>query len=235
MQPAVSVQGLVRRYGARTVVDDLSFDVRAGSVLCLLGRNGAGKTTTIECLEGFRRPDAGTVRILGHDPHRDRAAVVEKMGVMLQEGGAYQAATVTEMLQLYAALHPRPMPIEEVLDSVDLTELAGSRFRTLSGGEKQRVNLALALIGNPEVLFLDEPTSGMDPAARRRTWRTVEGLRDQGVTVLLTTHAMDEAQRLADQVAIIDRGRLLALDTPAALAGTASLEDAFLALIGEEA
>ena len=234
MQPAVSVQGLVKRYGPRTVVDDVSFDVDAGSVLCLLGRNGAGKTTTIECLEGFRQSDAGSVRVLGHDPRRERAAVVERMGVMLQEGGAYQAATVAEMLRLYAALYPRPKPVDEILDTVELSERAGSRLRTLSGGEKQRVNLALALIGDPEVLFLDEPTSGMDPAARRRTWRTIEAFRDQGVAVLLTTHAMDEAQRLADRVAVIDHGRLLALDTPAALAGEATLEDAFLALIGEE-
>ena len=235
MQPAIRVEGLVKRYGERTVVDGISFEVAPGSVMCLLGRNGAGKTTTIECLEGFRRPDAGTVRVLGADLSRDRDAIAERIGVMLQEGGAYQAASPREMLRLYADLYPRALPVDEVLATVDLTERADSRFRWLSGGEKQRVNLALALIGQPEVLFLDEPTSGMDPAARRRTWQVLEGLRDGGAAILLTTHAMDESERLAATVDVIDRGRMLALDTPAAVAGGRSLEDAFLALIGEDA
>ena len=235
MQPAIQVKGLVKRYGDRAVVDGISFSVASGSVLCLLGRNGAGKTTTIECLEGFRQPDGGAVRVLGCDVSRDRAAVAERVGVMLQDGGAYQAATPREMLRLYADLYPRALAVDEALATVDLAERADSRFRTLSGGEKQRGNLALALIGRPDVLFLDEPTAGMDPAARRRTWRVLEGLRDGGAAILLTTHAMDEAERLADMVAVIDRGRLLALDTPAAIAGGRTLEDAFLALIGEDA
>ena len=234
MQPAIHVEGLVKRYGGRTVVDGLSLEVAHGTVLCLLGRNGAGKTTTIECLEGFRRPDAGTVRVLGHDPVLETTAVADRIGVMLQEGGAYQAASPREMLRLYAQLYPRALPVDEVLASVDLAERADSRFRSLSGGEKQRVNLALALIGRPDVLFLDEPTAGMDPAARRRTWHVLEGLRDSGAAILLTTHAMDEAERLADTVAVIDHGRTLALDSPAAVAGGRSLEDAFLALIGED-
>ena len=235
MQPAIHVEGLVKRYGDRTVVDGVSFQVQPGTVLCLLGRNGAGKTTTIECLEGFRRPDAGSVRVLGSDPWRDRAVVADRVGVMLQGGGAYQAATPREMLQLYAGLYPRALPVEDVLATVELTDRGDSRFRTLSGGEKQRVNLALALIGQPEVLFLDEPTAGMDPAARRRTWQVLEALRDGGSAILLTTHAMDEAERLASTIAVIERGRLLALDTPAAVAGGRSLEDAFLSLIGEDA
>ena len=234
MQPAIAVEGLSKRYGDRTVVDGVSFDVAAGTVLCLLGRNGAGKTTTIECLEGFRRPDGGRVRVLGRDPAGERGTIADRVGVMLQEGGAYQAATPREMLGLYAALYPNPLPVDEVLATVEMHERADSRYRTLSGGEKQRVNLALALIGRPEVLFLDEPTAGMDPAARRRTWRVLEGLRDAGAAILLTTHALDEAARLADVVAVIDRGRLLALDSPAALAGDGPLEDAFLSLIGED-
>ena len=235
MQPAIHVEGLVKRYGERTVVDGISLEVAPGSVLCLLGRNGAGKTTTIECLEGFRRPDAGAVRVLGADPFRERSAVADRIGVMLQEGGAYQAASPREMLRLYAGLYPSALPVDEVLATVDLAERADSRFRTLSGGEKQRVSLALALIGRPHVLFLDEPTAGMDPSARRRTWHVLEGLRDTGAAILLTTHALDEAERLADTVGVIDRGRMLVLDTPAAIAGNRSLEDAFLALIGEDA
>jgi ABC-2 type transport system ATP-binding protein len=214
---AIRIDGLTKRYGDRTVVDNLSLRVEPGQILALLGRNGAGKTTTVECAAGFRRPDSGTVRILDADPLRRRAQVTSKLGVMLQEGGAYQAATPREMLQLYAALYPSARGVDEMLGLVDLTERAGNRFRTLSGGEKQRLNLGLALIGRPAVVFLDEPTAGMDPAARRRTWEVISQLRADGVAVLLTTHYLDEAQRLADIVAIVDGGRLLALDAPQAL------------------
>ena len=219
MQPALDIQGLTKRYGDRAVVDDVTLTVAPGSVVCLLGRNGAGKTTTVECAEGFRRPDAGFVRVFGRDPVRQRSEVVGRIGVMLQEGGAYQAATPREMLSLYAALYDHPRPVDEALDLVDLAERAGSRFRTLSGGEKQRLNLALALIGRPDLYFLDEPTAGMDPAARRRTWAVIEALRDEGAAVLLTTHFIDEAQHLADRVAVMARGRLLADDTPDAIRG----------------
>jgi ABC-2 type transport system ATP-binding protein len=218
--PAVAVEGLTKRYGGRTVVDGVTFDVPAGSVLCLLGRNGAGKTTTVECVEGFRSPDAGSIRVLGHDPRSDRDRVVGHMGVMLQEGGAYQAATPREMLQLYRGLYPRARPVDEVLSVVALTERADDRFRSLSGGEKQRLNLALALIGRPDVYFLDEPTAGMDPAARRGTWDVITNLRTQGAAVVLTTHFIEEADHLADRVAVIHRGRLVADDTPSALRGT---------------
>jgi ABC-2 type transport system ATP-binding protein len=213
----IAVQDLVKVYGDRRVVDGVSFEVRAGSVLALLGVNGAGKTTTVECIEGFRKPDGGQVRVLGLDPRRDRDAVVAQMGVMLQEGGAYQAATPREMLTLYARFYPQPRPVDELLQLVNLEQVASVRYRSLSGGERQRLNLALALVGRPKVVILDEPTAGMDPQARRATWEHVRELRDEGATVLLTTHFMEEAERLADTVAVIDQGRLLALDTPAAL------------------
>ena len=211
------MRDLVKRYGDRRVVDQVSFDVPPGSVLALLGMNGAGKTTTVECIEGFREPDGGEVRVLGLDPRRDRDAVVARMGVMLQEGGAYQAATPQELLGLYARFYPSPRPVGELLALVGLEQVAGTRYRSLSGGERQRLNLALALVGRPEVVILDEPTAGMDPQARRATWEHVRGLRDGGAAVLLTTHFMEEAERLADTVAVIDQGKLLALDTPAAL------------------
>lgn len=224
MQPAVRVDGLTKRYGSRTVVDGVSFTAAAGTVTCLLGRNGAGKTTTVECVEGLRTPDAGTVRILGHDPVTERSRVIARMGVMLQEGGAYPAATPREMLWLYARLFPRTRPVDEILSITSLADRADSRFRTLSGGEKQRVNLGLALIGRPEVLFLDEPTAGMDPAARRRTWELLDQLRSEGAAIVLTTHFMDEAERLADVVGILHEGRLVALGRPDAITGATGLE-----------
>ena len=224
---AVRVRGLTKTYGAARVVDGLSFDVAPGTVCALLGPNGAGKTTTVECIEGFRRPDAGQVRVLGLHPQRDRQRLVARMGVMLQEGGAWQAATPREMLGLYARFHRDPADVEALLAEVGIAGVADRRFRSLSGGQKQRLNLALALVGQPEVVVLDEPTSGMDPQARQATWAMVRRRRDQGVTVLLTTHFMDEAERLADQVVLIDGGRLIAEDTPAALVASGA-EDALL-------
>ncbi|MDQ3974124.1 MAG: ABC transporter ATP-binding protein, partial [Actinomycetota bacterium] len=218
MEPAIQVEGLVKTYGALRAVDGLSLAVPAGSVCCLLGPNGAGKTTTVECLEGFRRPDAGTVRVLGMDPRDDHDALVARMGVMLQEGGVYPAATPREMLRLYARFYRRPLDPDTLLDQVGLTGSAATRYRALSGGQKQRLNLALALVGRPQVAMLDEPTAGMDPQGRLATWQLIEGLRADGVTVLVTTHLLDEAERLADLVGVIAHGRLLALDSPAALA-----------------
>jgi len=211
------VRRLVKTYGDRRVVDEVSFAVGAGQVCALLGPNGAGKTTTVECIEGFRRANHGEVRVLGLDPWRERPALVPRLGVMLQEGGAYLAASPQELLRLYARFYASPAPVGELLDQVGLTAVAAQRFRTLSGGQKQRLNLALALVGRPEVLVLDEPTAGMDPQARHATWDLVRDLRDRGTTVLLTTHFMDEAERLADLVGVLDHGRLLALDSPAAL------------------
>ncbi|HUH08780.1 MAG TPA: ABC transporter ATP-binding protein [Egibacteraceae bacterium] len=219
MQPAIEVRGLVKTYGGQRVVDGLSFDVPAGAIFALLGPNGAGKTTTVECIEGFRIPDAGAVRVLGRDPRRQRQAVVGTLGVMLQEGGAYQAATPAEMARLHASFYPNPVDVPGLLADVGLAGVAQQRYRSLSGGQKQRLNLALALVGRPEVVILDEPTAGMDPQARLATWDMLRGLRERGVTVLLTTHFMDEAERLSDTVAVIDQGRVLALDSPAELVG----------------
>ena len=215
--PAVVVTDLVKEYRGRRVVDGVSFEVAEGTVLALLGPNGAGKTTTVECLEGLRRPDGGDVRVLGLDPWSDHDALTARMGVMLQDGGSYQAATPLEMLRLYARFAADPLDVDGLLERVGLVEAAGRRVRTLSGGQRQRLDLALALVGRPEVAVLDEPTAGMDPHARNATWELVRGLRDSGTTVLLTTHSMDEAERLADRVAVLDGGRLLALDSPAAL------------------
>ncbi len=218
--PAISVNGLVKTYDHRTVVDAVDLSVPTGQVVALLGPNGAGKTTTVECIEGFRRPDAGTVRVLGLDPVKDRPALTPKLGIMLQEGGVWQAATPREVLKLYARLHPDRWNPDDLLERLGLTSVARNRYRTLSGGEKQRLSLALALVGRPQVLILDEPTTGMDPEARQAAWELIRGLRVEGVSVLLTTHFMREAEMLADRVAVMARGRMLAEDTPAGLVAT---------------
>jgi ABC-2 type transport system ATP-binding protein len=212
--PAIEIRGLVKRYGDLVAVDGLDLVVPRGQTLALLGPNGAGKTSTVECCEGFRRPDAGTVRVLGLDPHRDGAALRPRVGVMLQEGGVFPQAFPGEVVRLYAHFYADPLDPERLLDHVGLTEAERTRYRDLSGGQKQRLALALALVGRPEVVFLDEPTAGLDPAARRQTWEHVRHLQREGVTIVLTTHLLDEAEELADQVAIIDRGRLVAAGTP---------------------
>ena len=214
---ALVVRGLTRRYGERTVVDDLSFNVRRGEVFALLGPNGAGKTTTVEILEGYRAPTAGTVRVLGLDPIRDAGRLMPRIGLMLQEGGVYPSLRPLEALRLFAAFYPSPADPVALLRLVGLEDAARTRFRQLSGGQKARLSLALALVGRPELVFLDEPTAAMDPQARRATWDVIRGLQADGVTILLTTHFMEEAEQLADRVAIVDRGRLVALDSPAAL------------------
>jgi ABC-2 type transport system ATP-binding protein len=211
---AIELRGLTKRYGAHTAVDGLDLAVRTGETLALLGPNGAGKTTTIECCEGYRRPDEGTVRVLGLDPRRDGDRLRPRMGLMLQEGGVYPLAWPHEVLRLFARFHADPLDPDALLERVGLADARRTRFRDLSGGQKQRLSLALALVGRPEIVFLDEPTAGLDPAARRRTWEHVRELRADGVTVVLTTHLLDEAEELADRVAIIDRGRLIALGTP---------------------
>ncbi len=214
---AIEVVGLVKTYDDRRVVDAVDLAVPEGEIVALLGPNGAGKTTTVECIEGFRQPDEGTVRVLGLDPVADRAALTPKLGVMLQEGGVWQATTPREVLRLYARLHPDRWNPEDLLERLGLTAIARTRYRDLSGGEKQRLNLALALVGRPKVLILDEPTTGMDPEARQTTWELIRGLRAEGTTVLMTTHFMREAELLADQVAVMARGRMLAEDSPAGL------------------
>jgi ABC-2 type transport system ATP-binding protein len=210
---------LVKSYGATRAVAGLGFTVGAGEVFALLGPNGAGKTTTIEILEGYRAPDAGSVRVLGLDPIRDARQLKLRMGVMLQADGVQPMLTPREVLRLYADFFPRPLDPEELLDRVGLRAAAKTRCRRLSGGQKRRLALALAIIGRPELVFLDEPTTGMDPQARLATWAIVRELRDAGTTVILTTHLLDEAERLADRVAIIDGGRLITLGTPDELTG----------------
>ena len=214
---AIFVARLTKSYGGKKAVRDLSFTVGRGEIFALLGPNGAGKTTTVEILEGYRKADSGEVRVLGLNPRRDGARLKPRIGVMLQQDGIYNYLTTRELLNLYARFYSAPEDPERLLQVVGLTESATTRCRQLSGGQKRRLSLALALVGRPELIFLDEPTTGMDPQARRATWEMLRELRDRGATLLLTTHFMDEAERLADRIAIIDHGELLALDTPAGL------------------
>jgi ABC-2 type transport system ATP-binding protein len=215
--PTIEVAELAKRYGDVRAVAGLSLTVDAGEVFGLLGPNGAGKTTTVEILEGYRRPDEGQVRVLGLDPIRDGARLRPQIGVMLQEGGLYPGVRPLEALRLFAAYYDHPADPETLLERVGLSASRTTLVRRLSGGQQQRLSLALALIGRPGLVFLDEPTAGMDPHARATTWELVRSLRDDGVTVLLTTHAMDEAEQLCDRVGIIDAGRLVTCGTPAAL------------------
>lgn len=215
---AVKVDGLRKQYGGVTVVDDLSFTIEQGEIFALLGPNGAGKTTAVEIMEGHRRPDGGTVRVLGFDPQTGGRDFRERIGIVLQEAGFDEDFTVRELVSLYRGMYPRRLGVETVIAQVGLTEKQNARVKTLSGGQRRRLDLALGLVGDPEMLFLDEPTTGFDPSARRRAWGLVEGLRDLGKTVLLTTHYLDEAEHLADRVAVIVHGRLVALGTPDELA-----------------
>ena len=216
---AVTVGGLVKRYGATTALDGVSFDVGAGEVYAVLGPNGAGKTTCLEILEGYRRADAGTVRVLGVDPAHAGPGWRDRIGVLLQATTVEPQLTVAEALRMYAALYLRARSVEELLDVVDLHAERNRRAGDLSGGQQRRLDLALALVGRPELVFLDEPTTGFDPRARRRTWGVIRSLASDGVTVLLTTHYLEEAAALADRVAVIARGRLLVEGDPATLGG----------------
>jgi ABC-2 type transport system ATP-binding protein len=227
--PAISVAGLEKHYGDVRAVDGLSFDVARGEVFGLLGPNGAGKTTTVETLEGYRTPDRGTVRVLGLDPVRDAVALRPRIGVMLQEGGMYPGLKPLELLRLFAAYYDDPESPDVLLDTIGLREARGTSVRRLSGGQQQRLSLACALIGRPDVVFLDEPTAGMDPHARATTWQLVRDLRDRGVTVLLTTHAMDEAEQLCDRVAIVTGGKLAALGSPSELTQHAVADEIWFA------
>lgn len=215
--PAVEITGLVKRYGPRTAVDGLDLKMERGHLLALLGPNGAGKTTTIEICEGFRRPDGGSVRVLGHDPVSEGAALRPRVGVMPQGGGAYPGVHAGEMLTLIAACAANPLDPAWLLDVLGLTAVTRTPFKRLSGGQQQRLSLACALVGRPELVFLDEPTAGVDPQARRLVWELLAALRSDGVSVLLTTHLMEEAEALADQVVIVDGGRVIAEGTPGAL------------------
>lgn len=214
---AVSVTGLHKAYGSHAAVDGLDLTLRRGTVLALLGPNGAGKTTTVEICEGFAAPDAGTVRVLGLDPHADNDALRARIGVMLQGGGAYPGARAAEMLRLCASYSANPLDTDWLLDVLGLTTVADTSFRRLSGGQQQRLSLACAIVGRPELVFLDEPTAGLDAHARIVVWDLISALRADGVSVLLTTHMLDEAERLADDIVIIDRGKVVAAGTPAEL------------------
>ena len=215
--PVVIVEGLRKDYGSVPAVDGLSFAIEPGEVFALLGPNGAGKTTTVEILEGHRRRTGGSVSVLGFDPQTGGRPFRERIGIVLQEAGFDEEFTVRELVVMYSRLYPRYRDPDEVIERVGLTDKARARTKTLSGGQRRRLDLALGLVGDPELLFLDEPTTGFDPSARRRAWDLIASLRDLGTTILLTTHYMEEAERLADRVAVIQAGRLIALDTPEGL------------------
>ena len=215
---AIEVRGLTKAYGAHPAVRGIDFTVARGEVFGLLGPNGAGKTTTVEVLEGYRTRDSGTVSVLGHDPGSRSAQLRARVGIVLQSCGTYPHLTVAETVEHFASLYPAPRQVDEVLALAGLDECAGRRARTLSGGQARRLDFALALVGDPELIFLDEPTTGFDPGARRAAWDVIRALRDLGKTVVLTTHYLDEAQTLADRVAILQDGRILAEGAPDALA-----------------
>ncbi|MFE3765393.1 ABC transporter ATP-binding protein [Streptomyces sp. NPDC059104] len=212
--PAVEIRGLVKRYGTKTAVDGLDLTVPRARVTAVLGPNGAGKTTTVETCEGYVRPDAGTVRVLGLDAVADAEALRPRIGVMLQSGGVYSGARAVEMLRHVARLHAHPLDVDTLVERLGLGGCGRTPYRRLSGGQQQRLALALAVVGRPELVFLDEPTAGLDPQARRATWDLVRELRSDGVTVVLTTHHMDEAEQLCDEVAIMDAGRVIAHGSP---------------------
>ncbi len=224
MTPVIEVTGLTKRYGGQPVVDGISLHVERGEIFGILGPNGAGKTTAVECMEGLRRRDAGEVRILGLDPKRDGYRLHRRIGVQLQETQLQDKLKVREALELYASFYPDPADWRELLERWGLAGKSDTRFGKLSGGQKQRLFIALALVGNPEVVFLDELTAGLDPGARRATWDLIAQVRDSGVTVVLVSHFMDEVEELCDRVAIFERGRIAALDTPAGLVDSAGGE-----------
>ena len=216
---AIEVRGLRKSYGALEAVRGLDFEVRSGEVFGLLGPNGAGKTTTVEILEGYRKRDGGEVQVLESDPASAGGAWRERIGVVLQSSAMYETLTVTEMLRLFAGYYSRPRPVDEVVELVGLHEKRDERVRRLSGGQRRRLDLGLALVGDPELIFLDEPTTGFDPRARRQAWETIRGLRGLGKTILLTTHYLDEAEQLADRVAVIAHGQIVASGKPSELTG----------------
>ena len=213
----VVVDHLRKQYGATVAVDDVSFSVAEGEIFGIIGPNGAGKTTTVECISGLRVPDSGSISVLGHNPKNVRAELHKLVGVQLQESSLPPRMTVWEALDLFASFYSDPLDPEGLLETLGINEKRNTKFKQLSGGQKQRLSIALALVGNPKIAILDELTTGLDPDARRETWGLIEHVRDRGVTVILVTHYMDEAERLCDRVALITRGRLAALDTPSDL------------------
>ncbi len=218
-EPAVAVSGLRKRYGEREAVRGIDFTVDVGEVFCLLGPNGAGKTTTVEILEGYRSRSDGDARVFGMDPGRGERALRERVGIVLQQCGVQDDLTVHELVEMYGRYYPSPRRVDEVIELVELTEKRDSQAKKLSGGQKRRLDLALALVGDPDLIFLDEPTTGFDPAARRHAWSTIRQLSQLGKTIFLTTHFMDEAQTLADRVAIMRSGEIIASGRPDELGG----------------
>ena len=219
MSAVIEVQHLHKSYGDTVAVDDVSFTVADGEIFGILGPNGAGKTTTVESIEGLRAPNRGAISVLGLDPRRNRAELTQRLGVQLQDSQLPDRLRVAEALELYSSFYRAPADWRALMDALGLAGQSKTRFGQLSGGQKQRLSIALALVGNPQVVVLDELTTGLDPQARRDTWALIEGVRDRGVTILLVTHFMEEAERLCDRVALIDAGRVVAMDTPAGLAG----------------
>jgi ABC-2 type transport system ATP-binding protein len=215
--PVIEVTDLVKTYAGRHAVDGVTFSVEEGEIFGILGPNGAGKTTTVESIAGLRTADAGTIRVLGLDPQRDRPAMRDLVGVQLQESELPEHLRVWEALDLFASFYEHPADWRKLMDDLGIADKRDTAFRNLSGGQKQRLSIALALVGNPKIAILDELTTGLDPQARRETWQLIESIRDRGVTVVLVTHFMEEAERLADRVALIDAGRIVALDTPSGI------------------
>ncbi len=222
--PVIEVQELHKRYGDTVAVEDVSFTVREGEIFGILGPNGAGKTTTVECVVGLRAADGGSINVLGFDPRRDRAELTQQLGVQLQESQLPERLRVAEALELYSSFYRAPADWRVLMEALGLADKAKTKFGQLSGGQKQRLSIALALVGNPRVAVLDELTTGLDPQARRDTWELIEQVRARGVTIVLVTHFMEEAERLCDRVALIDAGRVVVVDTPAALAERAQVE-----------
>ena len=217
MTPAVTIRGLHKDYGTTHAVNGLDLDINQGEIFALLGPNGAGKTTTVEILEGYRKRTSGEVSVLGHDPHNAHRDWRERIGIVLQSSADETPLTAREYVAHVGSFYPNPRDTDEVLEAVGLSELANQRSKTMSGGERRRLDVALGIIGRPELLFLDEPTTGFDPEARRSFWKLIEGLKSDGTTILLTTHYLEEADYLADRVGVITRGMLVALDTPQGL------------------
>ncbi|WP_380283421.1 ABC transporter ATP-binding protein [Kitasatospora purpeofusca] len=222
--PVIEVQNLRKTYGDHVAVDDVSFSVEEGEIFGVLGPNGAGKTTIVECVEGLRRYDGGTVSVMGLDPHRDKEQLRQRIGIQLQESELPPRLKVWEALQMYSTFYSDPADWRSLITDWGLEKKRDSRFGQLSGGQKQRLSIALALVGNPRIAVFDELTTALDPRARRETWELIEKVRAQGVTVLLVTHFMEEAERLCDRIAVIKEGRLAALDTPAGLISAADAE-----------
>ncbi len=214
--PAIRVQNLVKRYGDFVAVNDVSFSIKEGEIFGIIGPNGAGKTTTVECISGLRVPDSGSINVYGFSPEKERDEIKKLVGVQLQESALPPLLRVGEALELFASFYPNPLDPDELLESLGIMNVKNSAFRKLSGGQKQRLSIALALVGNTRMAILDELTTGLDPEARRETWDLIEGVRERGVTVILVTHFMDEAERLCDRIALINHGKLVVLDTPEA-------------------